>query len=159
MLFLMESGYNKEYSYEDAINIYKAKNSGNSPVIKIKSVDMKFQQDMQLRVGSIALMVKNGSLGELKRELEKYIRISPNGPSASFDVLQHALDARNYLCHEFFKEIGEGLENDRVSTQVIAKLEEIQAALQAAISFSDQIASTLRQQFPRSFADRCKAIH
>ena len=119
----------------------------------------RFRQNIRAQVGQVVLLVQNGSMGELKRALESSLHVTPGGPSVFLDVLQEALDARNYLCHAFFKDAVKSSTQDNENFDAIARLREIETTLRSAISFANGLADTLRQQFPKTFASDSRTVH
>lgn len=105
MLFVIESGgASNDLSKQDVLRLVREDKARERPSVKIHVVDEKFQERMRQEKIAVQMLVRNGSMGELKRRLQNFLRTSPGGPPVSLTVLQDALEARNYLCHEFFKE-------------------------------------------------------
>jgi hypothetical protein len=159
MLFLLESGHGKDLSKRDLLALIKEDKARERPTVKVTVVDDSFRQRMRLEISDIQMLVRNGSMGALKQRLQKYLRVSPGGPPAPLDVLQVALEARNYLCHEFFKDFGTNLEQDQGADRAASKLDNFQDAIREAITFCDQLTKALRQQFPRTFDETAAQIH
>lgn len=159
MIFMIESGWQKDISFKQAVKLAEASGVEVAKHLKPKPVDEKKRQNLRLQIGQIALLVQNGTMGELKKALESRLHVSPGGPTAFLDVLQVALESRNYLCHAFFKEYMASSIKEKEKFDAIAKLEEIQKSLREAISFADSLVKSLRQQFPKTFADHDRRVH
>lgn len=158
MMFVLESGKQKDLSGEEITKLYKEASTSTTGVIS-KPVNKKYRQDVQMKIGRIKLMAQNGTMGELKRALEGCLQVSPNGPSPFFDVLQDALDVRNHLCHEFFKKNMIESYNEDAQLSALEKLDDMQASLRKAISFVNTLTDTIQQQFPKTFSDLNHSIH
>lgn len=158
MLFIIESGWQKDIASNEVEALIK-ESAAASKAVKSQPVNERFRQNVRAQVGQITLLVQNGSMGELKRALESRLHVSPGGPSVFLHVLQEALEARNYLCHAFFKGAIESSTQDNDNFDAIAKLREIETTLRKAISFANGLADTLHQQFPKTFASDSRTVH
>lgn len=119
---------------------------------KLKSKPVTtMRQKKLIEKGDILLLVENGSMGQLKKTLELFFQVTPLGPSPIFDVLGEALEARNYLCHKFFKEYN--TIKSKGQFDAVAKLEEMQTNLREAIAFAMGLTDKLNRQFPQTFSD------
>ncbi|MDO5759361.1 MAG: hypothetical protein Q4P24_18380 [Rhodobacterales bacterium] len=158
MLFMIESGWQKDIAPEELEALIREATAA-SKVVKSKPVNKRFRQNVRIQIGQVKLLVQNGTMGELKRALESRLHVTPGGPSAFLHVLQEALDARNYLCHAFFKDTVESSARKHADFDAIVKLREIEDSLQNAISFANGLAGTLRQQFPQTFSRDSRTVH
>lgn len=159
MLSLLESGHAKDLTAQDVVRMIREDKARERSVIKSKVMDEKLQERMRMELTDIAMLVRNGSMGALKTRLQGYLRSSPGGPSAPLTVLEDALEARNYLCHQFFKDVSADLEQGHAVDHVVSKLDEMQDAFRAAISFCDRLTEALRQAFPKTFDRKSDQIH
>lgn len=152
MLSLIESGHaSQDLSTQDVLTLIKEDKARERPTAKLRTMDDKLRERLRQELISVAMLVQNGTMGELRKKLQHYLRSSPGGPPAPLDELQDALEARNYLCHEFFKEYGADIEQGQGMDSALARLDALQDDFRAAIAFCDRLTGALRQAFPKTF--------
>lgn len=159
MLAMLESGMGKDLTPKDVLQLIREDKARERPVVKLRTMDEKFRERMRAELINVAMLVKNGTMGDLRTKLQSYLRISPGGPPAPLDELRDALEARNYVCHEFFKEYGADMERGEGLERAISRLNALQADLEAAITFCDRLAATLHRVFPKTFEKRPDQIY
>lgn len=158
MIFIIESGWQKDLG-PDEISHLMDEARGNARISMSKPINEKFRQNMRVQIGQIKLLVQNGSMGELKRSLESRLHVSPGGPSASIEVLQNALDARNYLCHDFFKKHMANKGQNAAIQAATSELKEMKETIHKAIAFATTLTHSLREQFPNTFVIIDRRLH
>ncbi|WP_157577862.1 hypothetical protein [Roseivivax halodurans] len=97
-------------------------------------------------------------MGKLKKELEGHFFMDEVG-SEFFTTFEVALDARNYLCHGFFKDFlaqQAGLCSEQAA---LDKLEDIKSQIRIATNYSGSIVSSLQENFPRVFDEVHLSVH
>ena len=158
MIFLLEAGGQKDLTPEEISKmIVEAK--GNQNPITSKPVTKKLQQNLQAQRGQVNLLVQTGSMGELKRTLESKLHVSPGGPSASIEALQGALEARNHLCHRFFKSHFANTDPEAAIRSALSELSDMKEKIQEAIGFANALVASLQNQFPNTFSNSERRLH
>jgi hypothetical protein len=145
MLFMLENGLQRDISPEELLDqTQRAEEYGTH--IKRRSM-ARFRSDSQIKRTELLMLVRNGTMGDLKRALSAKLNISANGPSHYWPEFEQALEARNYLCHRFFDELNES----SAKFDPLKKLDEILKKLEKACDRGVQIQQALIEQFPKTF--------
>ncbi|WP_417249801.1 hypothetical protein [Celeribacter sp.] len=158
MLFIIEAGMQKDFTPEEISKMIVEARRDQIPITS-KPVTKKFQQNLQAQMGQVNLLVQTGSMGELKRTLESKLHVSPGGPSASIEVLQGALEARNHLCHGFFKSHFANTDTDAAIRSALSDLSDMKEKIQEAIGFANSLVASLQDQFPITFSNFERRLH